>query len=93
MISNGNKLLCPRVSKDVKMFLQSILFSMDFYILHIQGAEIVLGIQWLKTLGPITVDYFVLYVQFPHKNQLVTLQELCDLESHIIEHHQLQKLI
>lgn len=40
-------------------------------MLPIGGADIVLGIQWLKRLGPIITDYDSLTMQFFHQGHLV----------------------
>lgn len=37
-------------------------FVVDFYLLLVSGAEVILGIQWLKTLGYVLMDYSNLHV-------------------------------
>lgn len=32
------------------------------------GADLILGVQWLKALGPIIADYNTLQMQFESKN-------------------------
>ena len=57
MIGNGQKLHCERLCQGVAMEIQGYSFVTSFYVLPIQGADLVLGVQWLQELGPITIDY------------------------------------
>lgn len=52
------------------------------YILPISGAEVVLGMQWLKTLEPIIIDYASLTMNF---NWLVTNIHLKGIETLILK--------
>ena len=47
---------------------------MDFYVLPIQGAEVVLGVQWLQLLGTILIDYHKLTMEFSWENETIQLQ-------------------
>ncbi|GJS58828.1 retrovirus-related pol polyprotein from transposon 297 family protein [Tanacetum coccineum] len=49
------------------------MFSMSFYVLPISGADVVLGVQLLQTLGQILSDYSIPVMQFQHDGHLVTL--------------------
>ena len=44
-----------------------------FHLLPISRADVILGIQWLKLLGPITTYYTTLVIKFSHLGQPVTL--------------------
>lgn len=44
------------------------------FLLPIYGADIVLGVEWLATLGRIVFNYEDLYMEFAHKNDTVVLQ-------------------
>lgn len=54
--------------------------------------NIVLGVQWLKTLGPILTDYATLCMQFFHQGCLVELQGENDTTLGILTQHQLRRL-
>lgn len=51
-------------------------FHIDFYVLPISGADVVLGIQWLKTFGPIITDYKSLSMQFHWKGSTIRLSNI-----------------
>ena len=72
-IGNGDFLLCNNSCVDVKLWLQDHVFSVNLFILPIQGAELVLGIQWLELLGPVITDYKLLTMDFQWKGKAVHL--------------------
>jgi hypothetical protein len=45
--------LCP----DVPVQIGGEHFRIDFYVISLGGYEVVLGCQWLRTLGPILWDF------------------------------------
>ncbi|GAV71123.1 RVP_2 domain-containing protein [Cephalotus follicularis] len=59
---------------NVPLNLQSHHFEIEFYVLPIEGADMVLGIQWLETLGPILTDYKLLTMNSTYKDQMVCLK-------------------
>ncbi|KAJ0020707.1 hypothetical protein Pint_31653 [Pistacia integerrima] len=44
--------------------MQGNTFHTDFYVLTLGGCDIVLGVQWLRTLGPILCDFVQLRMEF-----------------------------
>lgn len=44
------------------------------YVLPLSGADIILGVQWLNDLGPITIDYNALTMYFSQLGQPATIQ-------------------
>ena len=49
-------------------------FNVDLYVLPISGANVVLGVHWLKSLGPVLTDYNHLTMQFFYEGNLIHLQ-------------------
>ncbi|KAJ0093889.1 hypothetical protein Patl1_27117 [Pistacia atlantica] len=49
---------------EVPLHMQGNLYTTDFSILTLRGCDIVLGIQWLRTLGPILWDFSRLQMEF-----------------------------
>ena len=46
----------------------------DFYLLPLSGADLVLGVQWLKLLGPVVIDYDKLTMKFFWDGHLIHLK-------------------
>lgn len=47
-------------------------FPIDLFVA--EGSDVVLGVQWLKTLRPILTDCSKLYIDFHYKGQQIHLQ-------------------
>ncbi|KAF1888909.1 hypothetical protein Lal_00036668, partial [Lupinus albus] len=44
--------------------LQNQLFHITFYLLPVKGAYMVLGIEWLRTIGPVTSEFAIPSMSF-----------------------------
>lgn len=44
--------------------MQGTTFQADMRVLQLKGCDMVLGIEWLETLGPVTWDFRNLNMQF-----------------------------
>ncbi|XP_035551117.1 uncharacterized protein LOC118349692 [Juglans regia] len=56
--------------------VQGTKFLVPFHVLTLGGCDIVLGVQWLKTLGPIQWDFTNMSMQFEIAGQQLFLQGL-----------------
>ncbi|KAF5468679.1 hypothetical protein F2P56_012816, partial [Juglans regia] len=56
--------------------VQGTKFLVPFHVLTLGGCDIVLGVQWLKTLGPIQWDFTNMSMQFEVAGQKLFLQGL-----------------
>ncbi|KAH6826796.1 eukaryotic translation initiation factor 3A [Perilla frutescens var. hirtella] len=54
--------------------LQGHAFTIDLHILSIEGPEVVLGIQWLQTLGKVTHDYSNHTMEFLWQGAIIQLR-------------------
>lgn len=70
----------------------TIIFLIDCYILPISGANVVLRIQWLKTLGLIVTDYASLSMKFHWIGSTIALQGISDNTVTEISPTQLKRL-
>ena len=74
MVGNGQYLECTSICDAIDIQIQDHTFTIDLHVLPVSGANVVLGVQWLKTLGPVLTDYSSLTMQFFYKGTLVTLR-------------------
>ncbi|GAU42093.1 hypothetical protein TSUD_134770 [Trifolium subterraneum] len=89
---NGDHLHCTGLCKDTPLMVDQHHFTVSFYVLPIQGAYVVLGIQWLQTLGPFVSDFTVPSMQFYHNNKLLTItgskpNNLTQASAHQLNHY------
>ena len=63
-VGNGGELQCNQVCTNIFVKIQKHEFQVDFHVLPIRGADVVLGVQWLKALGPVLTDYTALTMKF-----------------------------
>lgn len=63
-IADGGQLTSYGCSKGVSLNLQGYEFITDLFLLDISGCDVVLGAQWLRTLGLIAWDFTQLVMQF-----------------------------
>ncbi|XP_058788145.1 uncharacterized protein LOC131662390 [Vicia villosa] len=73
MVGNGSQLDCCGLCPQVPITLQNHLFFIPFYLLPIEGADVVLGMEWLRTLGPILADFSIPKLSFTYNNKEITI--------------------
>lgn len=64
VIANSDTLICSGQVRDLTIKFSGYTITTDFFILPVVAYPIVLGIQWLKTLGPVKVDFKDLTIEF-----------------------------
>ena len=52
-VANGQIIICAFVYKHFTWHIQNNTFSTDLLVMQLGGCEMVLGVQWLATLGDI----------------------------------------
>lgn len=61
------------------MWQQGTLFSIDAFVLVLAGWDVVLGVQWLRTLGDVMWNFEELNMQFAYLGKLEILKGLKQL--------------
>ena len=93
MVGNGNVIDCHQICNQVPIHVQNQVFTVDLHVLPLSGADIVLGVQWMKSLGPILTDYNDLTMKFLQAGKIVELKGESDSSIHIISAHQIERLL
>ena len=57
------------------MILQGVVFHVDIYHLDISGADLVLGMAWLQSLGRVLTYYNLLIMEFVHNGSPTILYD------------------
>lgn len=63
-VANGDTIKTKGVCFDVKVVMQGYNFAVDLNVLPLGECELVLGTQWLRTLGLIQWDFLAMSMQF-----------------------------
>ncbi|XP_062093442.1 uncharacterized protein LOC133799441 [Humulus lupulus] len=92
-MGNGHFLLCSKICKGFELVLQGHKFVVDLYVLPISGLEVVLGMQWLQTLGPCIHDHKELTMEFSWKGSVVKLKGSTDVSAHQLSYAQFNALL
>ena len=61
-ISDGGTMKCEGRCENVKLQMGDYQLKTHMFAIHMGGCNIVLGANWLYTLGPITMDFQELYI-------------------------------
>ena len=80
---------CP----EVPIVIQGHEFRLDFFVLPIEGPEVVLGIQWLQRLGRVSTDYSEMTMEFFWEGKQILLQGDPIQLPHLISFNQFQALL
>ena len=59
-VGNGEALLCTHVSKLTKIEVKGSIFLVDLHILPVHGPDVILGMDWLESLGSIYTHWLPL---------------------------------
>ena len=68
-VANGNSLACVAICRGLTWTLQGSKFTTDVLLLPLGNCDMVLGVQWLQTLGEIQWDFKHLIMEFGVKGK------------------------
>ncbi|KAJ0927423.1 putative nucleotidyltransferase, Ribonuclease H [Helianthus annuus] len=71
LVGSGERLPCTGLAKQVEVTIQGHTVLVDFYVLPLQGWDMVLGVSWLSTLGPVVTDYAASQFEFQNKGRRI----------------------
>lgn len=63
-MSNREKIECAGQCQLFTITIQGGPIAVDYYVLPVAACQLVLGVQWLETFGPIKTDYKQLSLTF-----------------------------
>lgn len=72
--ASGTKLLSESKCEQLKFKLQQHEFEGELIVLDVQGYDLILGIDWFSSVGPMTVDWGRGTIQLKHGLEDITLQ-------------------
>jgi len=93
MVGNGGVMQCRFRYPQVSISIQGHQFIVDLFGLSLSGVDIVLGVQWLRDLGPVTTDYTSLSMSFTHLGHPVHLVANMPVNPPSASTHQLKRML
>lgn len=73
-VADGNKIVSKSMCKNFTWKIMGETFTTDAMLLPLGGCEMVLGVQWLATLGDIVWNFSSLRMQFTYEGRPVALR-------------------
>lgn len=93
-VANGNKMYSHHKCCNFTWVMQGVEFMADLRVLELGGCDIVLGVDWMKTVSPLTFDFNKLEVMVDVEGRKLTLVGNVEQgECKLISGKRLQKLI
>lgn len=74
LVGNDNEIEWHQLCTQAILQVQGHTFTTDLHVLPICGADIVLGVHWLKSLGSVLTDYNTLTMKFVHQGNIIKLK-------------------
>jgi hypothetical protein len=71
MVANGEKVPCPGVIRHAPLVIHDITFAVDLFVMPLTGHDLVLGLQWMATLGRLVWDFVDGSVSFQRQGSMV----------------------
>ena len=92
-VGNGEEIRYHQLCTAVQVHIQQHSFTIDFHVLPLCRVDVVLGVQWLKTLGPVLTDYDALTMKFIAGGKLIELQGDREKEVEQVSPSQLRRFV
>ncbi|XP_018843425.2 uncharacterized protein LOC109007962 [Juglans regia] len=84
-VANGDVLSSGGKAVGVGIQIQGTRFVVDFFSLSLGGCDVVLGVSWLSSLGPILWDFTDLKMQFVYHGREVCFKGLTSSASTLVD--------
>jgi hypothetical protein len=93
MISNAGSMKCGGHYENVNLQIGDYQLKSHMFVINMGGCDIVLGTDWLRTLGPILKDFKDLSMQFDQEGHKYKFQGITTSSPEIISSHCMEKLL
>jgi hypothetical protein len=93
MIANGGSMKCGGRCENVCLQIGDYHLKSHMFSIDMGGCDIVLGADWLRTLGPILMDFKDLTMQFDQEGHQYKFQGITTGSPKIISSHRMEKIL
>lgn len=92
MVADGFIITCTRMIPQLSLQLGSCEVKDDFYVVSIGDTDVVLDIQWLRSLGEITPNFQTMELKFKSKGKNAVLRGISNGEPQVVSFKCMEKL-
>jgi hypothetical protein len=93
MIANGGSMKCGGHCENVNLQIDDYHLKSHTFAIDMGGCDIVLGVDWIRTLGPILMDFKYLTMKFDQERHQYKFQGITTSSPEIISSHRMEKLL
>jgi hypothetical protein len=93
MIANGGSMKCGGHCENMCLQIGDYQLKSHMFSIDVGGCDIVLGTDWLRTLGPILMDFKDLTMQFDQEGHQYKFQGITAGSPEIISSHRMEKIL
>jgi hypothetical protein len=93
MIVNGFMLKCGGQSENVKLQIGEYYLKTHMFTIDMGGYDVVVGVEWLDTLGPITLDFKDFYMSLNKEGWKHTIKGITSNFLEMTTSHWMEKLL
>jgi hypothetical protein len=93
MIANGGSMKCGGHFENMCLQIGDYHLKSHMFSIDMGGCDIVLGFNWLRTLGPILMDFKALTMQFDQEGHQHKFQGITVGSPEVISSHRMKKLL
>ena len=93
MVDNGSTLPCKGKCHNVCISIGDYNLHSNMFAMPLGGCDVILGTQWLRTLGPILWDFAELWMQFSVNGNKHTFNGLQPGSLNIISSHYMETIL
>jgi hypothetical protein len=93
MIANGGSKKCGGRYENVRLQIGDYHLKSHMFSIDMGGCDIVLGADWLRTLGPILMDFKALTMQFDQEGHQYKFQGITAGLPEVISSHRMERLL
>ncbi|XP_006577454.1 uncharacterized protein [Glycine max] len=93
MVGNGSVMECNKLCANTQLCIQGHMFTVTLRVLPLSGAEVVLGVEWLRTLGPVITNYASFTMHFSYLGESINLHADVQADSDPASATQIKRII
>ena len=93
MVANGGTINCSGKCHNIKLSMGEYVLTSPMLSIPMGGADVVLGVQWLQSLGTIAFNFQELFMRFSTEGKEVELRGIAGKPGKIISSNGMTKLL